>query len=56
MFSGSRMAGYGVMLCLCGFVLVMLSSQAFRLMLEFFFVLFLLCLVAHLAFYGRYSH
>ena len=56
MFSGSRMAGYGVMLCLCGFLLVMLGSQAFRVMLEFFFVLFLLCFVAHLAFYGRYSH
>jgi hypothetical protein len=50
------MAGYGVMLCLCGFLLVPLGSQPFRVMLEFFFVLFLLCFVAHLAFYGRYSH
>ena len=54
--SGGRAAGYGVMLCLCGFLFVMLRSQAFRVMLEFFFVLFLLCFVAHLAFYGRYSH
>ncbi len=50
------MARYGVMLCLCGFLLVMVGSQAFRVMLEVFFVLFLLCLVAHLALYGRYNH
>ena len=48
MFSGGRVAGYGVMLCLCGFLFVMLGSQAFCVMLEFFFVLFLLCFVAHL--------
>jgi len=44
------------MLCLGGFLLVTLGSQAFRVMLEFFLVLFLLCFVAHLAFYGRYRH
>lgn len=55
-FSGGRMAGYRVMLCLCDFLLVMLGSQAFRVVLEFFFVLFLLCFIAHLAFYGRCSH
>jgi hypothetical protein len=55
-FSGGRMAGYRVMLCLCGFLFVMLRSQAFRAMLEFLFVLFLICFVAHLAFYGRHSH
>ena len=49
MFSGCRMAGYGVMLCLCGFLLVLVGSQAFRVMLKFLFVLFLLCFVAHLA-------
>ena len=52
----SAVAGWPLMLCLCGFLLVMLGSQAFRAMLEFFFVLFLLCFVAHLPFYGRYSH
>ena len=55
-FSGGRMSGYGVMLCLCGFLLLVLGSQPFRIMLEMFFVLFLLCLVAHRAVYGRYSH
>jgi hypothetical protein len=48
-FSGGRMSGYGVMLCLCGFLLIVLGSQPFRIMLENFFVLFLLCFVAHLA-------
>jgi hypothetical protein len=36
--------------------LAALGSQAFRVMLKFFFVLFLLCFVAHLAFYDRYCH
>jgi hypothetical protein len=44
------------MLCLCGFPLVVLGSQPFRVMLEMFFVLFLLCFVAHRSVYGRYSH
>ena len=55
-FSGGRMSGYGVMLCLCGFPLVVLGSQPFRIMLEMLFVLFLLCFVGHRAVYGRYSH
>jgi hypothetical protein len=55
-FTGGRMSGYGVMLCLCGFPLIVLGSQPFRIMLEMFFVLFLLCFVAHRAVYGRYSH
>ena len=46
-FSGGRMSGYGVMLCLCGFLLIVLGSQPFRIMLEIFFVLFLLCFVTH---------
>jgi hypothetical protein len=54
-FSGSRMSGYGVMLCRCVFLLAALGSQPFRVMLEIFFVLFLLCFVANLAVYGRYS-
>jgi hypothetical protein len=39
------MSGYGVMLCVCGFLLIVLGSQPFRIMLEIFFVLFLLCFV-----------
>jgi hypothetical protein len=50
------MSGYGVMLCLGGFLLSLLDSQPFRIMLEMFFVLFLLCFVAHRAVYSRYSH
>ena len=50
------MSGYGVMLGLCGFILLVLSILAFRVMLEFFLVFFLLCFVAHLAVYRRYSH
>jgi hypothetical protein len=55
-FSSGRMSGYGMMLCLCGFPLVVLGSQPFRVMLEMFFVPFLLCFVAHRSVYGRYSH
>ena len=44
------------MLCLCGFLLLVLSIQPFRIMLEMFFVLFLLCFVGHPAVYGGYSH
>ena len=54
MFSGGRMSGYGVMLCLCAFPLVVLGSQPFRIILEMFFVLFLLCFVGHRAVYGRH--
>ena len=32
-FSGGRMSGYWVMLCLCGFLLIVLGSQPFRIML-----------------------
>lgn len=39
-FSGGRMSGYGVMLCLCGFPLVLLGSQLFRIMLEMVFCAF----------------
>ena len=41
---------------LCGFPLVVLGSQPFRIMLKMSFVLFLLCFVGHRAVYGRYSH
>ena len=47
--SGGGMSGYGVMLGLCGFMLLVLSILAFRAMLEIFLVFFLLCFVAHLA-------
>ncbi len=47
--SGGGMSGYGVMLSLCGFMLLVLSVLAFRVMLETFLVFFLLCFVAHLA-------
>jgi hypothetical protein len=47
--SGGGMSGYGVMLGLCGFMLLVLSILAFRVMLEIFLVFFLLCFVAHLA-------
>ena len=43
------MSGYGMMLCLRGFLLVVLSSHPFGVMLEIFLVFFLLCFVAHLA-------
>ena len=45
------MSGYGVMLGLCGFMLLVLSILAFRAMLEIFLVFFVACrnLVAHLA-------
>ena len=48
MISAGGMSGYGVMLGLCGFLLLVLSSQSFRITLEMFFV-FLLCFVGHLA-------
>ena len=47
------MSGYGMMLCLRGFPLVVLGSQPFRVMLEIFFMFFLLCFVGHRAVYGR---
>ena len=47
--SGGGMSGYGVMLGLCGFLLVMLGSRSFRVTLEIFLVFFLLCFVAHIA-------
>ena len=40
------MSGYGVTLGLCGFMLLVLSILAFRVMLEIFLVFFLLCFVA----------
>ena len=43
------MSGYGVMLGLCGFLLVMLGSRSLRVTLEIFLVFFLLCFVAHIA-------
>jgi hypothetical protein len=43
------MSGYGVMLGLCGFMLLVLSILALLAMLEIFLVFFLLCFVAHLA-------
>ena len=43
------MSGYGVMLGLRGFMLLVLSILAFRAMLEIFLAFFLLCFVAHLA-------
>ena len=43
------MSGYGVMLGLCGFILLLLSIFAFGAMLEIFLAFFLLCFVAHLA-------
>ena len=43
------MSGYGMMLCLSGFLLLVLNSLAFRLVLEIFLVYFLLCFVAHRA-------
>ena len=49
MLSGGGMSGNGVMLGLCGFMLLVLSILAFRAMLEIFLVFFLLCFVAHLA-------
>jgi hypothetical protein len=45
--SGGGMSGYGMMLCLSGFLLLVLSSLAFRFVLEIFLVFFLLCFVAH---------
>ena len=47
--SGGGMSGYGVMLGLCGFLLVMLGSRSLRVTLEIFLVFFLLCFVAHIA-------
>ena len=43
------MSGYGMMLCLSVFLIFVLSSLAFRLVLEIFLVFFLLCFVAHQA-------
>jgi hypothetical protein len=41
------MSGYRVMLGLCGFMPLVLSILAFRVMLEMLLVFFLLCFVAH---------
>ena len=46
--SGGGMSGYGMMLGLCRFMLLVLSVLAFRGMLEIFLLFFLLCFVAHL--------
>ena len=43
------MSGYWMMLCLSVFLLLVLSSLAFRFVLEIFLVFFLLCFVAHRA-------
>ncbi len=45
--SGGGMSGYGVMLGLCGFLPLVLSSLAFRFVLEILLVFFLRCFVAH---------
>ena len=47
--SGGGMSGYGMMLCLSVFLIFVLSSLAFRFVLEIFLVFFLLCFVAHQA-------
>jgi hypothetical protein len=39
------MSGYGMMLCLCGFLLLVLSSLAFRFVLEIF-LLFFFCVLS----------
>ena len=50
------MSGYGVMLCLCGFLLIVLGSQPFRIMLEIFLCFSFSVLSPMYYFKTEYSH